>query len=101
MLNTRGDRDSNAVSDALLTWGPTAIMGSIVRTRGVYIKWHEGSKKVEKSGDQHLDYGDAIPSISLPGTTLEGNGYGEETRVIEGVDTPAPEPKLIGVRDSD
>ena len=34
-------------------------------------------------------------------TTLEGNGYGEETRVIEGVDTPAPEPKLIGVRDSD
>lgn len=44
MLNTRGDRDSNAVSDALLTWGPTAIMASIVRHPGVYIKWHEGSK---------------------------------------------------------
>lgn len=27
--------------------------------------------------------------------------YGEETRVTAGIDAPAPEPKLIGVRDSD
>ena len=82
LMTTYDNKDFKFNAFTLLTWGPTAIMASIVRHPGVYVKWHEGSKKVEKSaGDQHLDNGDAIPSISLPGTTLEGNEYGEETRV--------------------
>ena len=82
LMTTYDNKDFKFNAFTLLTWGPTAIMASSVRHPGVYVKWHEGSKKVEKSaGDQHLDNGDAIPSISLPGTTLEGNEYGEETRV--------------------
>ena len=35
---------------------------------------------------------------SLPGTRLTGDEFGEETRVVDGVDAPFPEAKFIGHR---
>ena len=97
----RGDKDTNEVSDALLTWAPSALMASILKHRGDKTTWHKGTEEAkpqQDAGTEHPDYGDAMGLDSLPGTRLQGNEYGEETRVNDGVDAPHPGPKFIGHR---
>ena len=98
MLNTRGEKDSNVVSDAMLTWAPSALMANIQRQPSVKVEWHTGTGKKGVLDEEHLDYGDTMQMDSLPGTRLTGDEFGEETRVVDGVDAPFPEAKFIGHR---